>query len=401
LLGFYVASVILVSNPLQLESQVSLPWGHFERWRHEQDETWFEVRFRASEGQTEKIVERSGHVPGVTSRIQAFGIFKDSADFVWIGRRVGALAEVLGSRLLRYDWANYQPPCSALALLNLPTPLDKTNLFWFSNLNCASYWRTETLGLVVKGKEQENYLDCHPLEPCLWQPQGSAGLRQQTAFGAAWRAEQELLVHSIKTPLPQLNVRSWAFEANRSFYDVERKTIFFGSGEYPDALDGFVVAHEWAHFLIDHINPGLIGQDAHILHEAIADFYAAAIWNDSCFAPYDAQELDQRDCVRQLANQHRYPEDFSPSNRHYSSQIVSGALWALRQDERVAPYFLARIVETLIRLPKNPSLTEFWQTFLSVTEDSVNRDLLDSSAQQIIREEGIRRGLLAQAPQEP
>jgi len=164
--------------------------------------------------------------------------------------------------------------------------------------------------------------------------------------------------------LPTLRVNPWASQTNNSQYDAQTKTIYLGLGSIPDSHDGFIIVHEWAHFLMDEINPGLWGYDAEVFHEAIADFLATDLWNSSCFAPYDAQEVEERQCLRNVKNTLKYPDDMIWSDVHSDSRVFSGALWeGVRGFSKEVRWGV--LLETLISLPKNFEAQEFWDMFLS------------------------------------
>lgn len=223
---------------------------------------------------------------------------------------------------------------------------------------------------------------------------GGLDLKIDTAvYTFIWRAMKELGFRQIDPSLPGVTAYSFVPNRNRSFYDRSDRTLYYGGGKNPDGLDGFVVVHEWTHYLIDTLNPGWVGFDAGLLHEGLADFFAANLFNSSCFAPFDAQEQEGRNCLRQLENQNKIPDDLSGVDKHYSSLIISGALWEWK---KVFPKALMNevLLEAVIRSPKIPSVQDFWSLVGDIQKRLIAERPLISDTSATFSEIGVRRGLI-------
>src|SRR5690606_14825187 len=119
-----------------------------------------------------------------------------------------------------------------------------------------------------------------------------------------------------------------------------------------------------AHALIDQINRGLWSSDAPIIHEALADFWSSSVFNNPCYGPYDAQEFEDRKCVRDLSTQPVFPKDMTWTNPHKDSLILSSSLWEAK--DILGARFGDIILETVIRLPKKAELLIFWPKMLNI-----------------------------------
>ena len=74
-----------------------------------------------------------------------------------------------------------------------------------------------------------------------------------------------------------VNVNPQAFAADNSAYIPHDRLLQFGTGGIDDAEDADVLWHEYAHALLDHAAPGLIGPfEGRALHEGWADYWAAS-----------------------------------------------------------------------------------------------------------------------------
>jgi hypothetical protein len=108
-------------------------------------------------------------------------------------------------------------------------------------------------------------------------------------------------------------------------------------------FDSDVVSHEFSHHVIaQSINDFSITQESVALQEGLADFFAMAGRQDSCFAPttcapntnYISCQLFKNQCLRSAANQIRYHDSQyeSPTfvaDSHYRGLLVSGLMWDL------------------------------------------------------------------------
>ncbi len=74
-----------------------------------------------------------------------------------------------------------------------------------------------------------------------------------------------------------IKVEPQAFAADNSVYIPRERLLQFGTGGIDDAEDADVLWHEYAHALLDHAAPGLIGPfEGRALHEGWADYWAAS-----------------------------------------------------------------------------------------------------------------------------
>ncbi len=91
------------------------------------------------------------------------------------------------------------------------------------------------------------------------------------------------------------------------------------------------VYHEYGHFVNDQLffsNGAPGGMDNTPLHEALADLTAAFQTNNALIAEgFFGPGTELRD----LTDFKRWPEDYNPGHAHDTSQILSGAMWELRQ----------------------------------------------------------------------
>jgi S-layer protein (TIGR01567 family) len=104
---------------------------------------------------------------------------------------------------------------------------------------------------------------------------------------------------------------------------------FYGVGGGCEATSLFsdVIYHEYTHNVVDHIytTPLPYREESGALNEGWADYFAAVINENPCMA-----EGWRGDCLKDLNNTYKYPEDVV-GEVHLDSRIVSGAAWDLRQ----------------------------------------------------------------------
>ena len=119
-----------------------------------------------------------------------------------------------------------------------------------------------------------------------------------------------------------------------TYYNARTGDIFFGRGILGEcrnpSLDNDVIFHEYGHAIVHHVQAMLISRtwqwDA--MHEGFADYWAA-IMNDD---PLIGEGVSSDPSLwRNLENNLRYPDDFI-YEPHHDGQIISGALWDLRED---------------------------------------------------------------------
>lgn len=74
-----------------------------------------------------------------------------------------------------------------------------------------------------------------------------------------------------------VRVNPQAFDGDNSVYLPDDRSLHFGTGGIDDAEDADVLWHEYAHALLDHTTPGLVGPfEGMALHEGWADYWAAS-----------------------------------------------------------------------------------------------------------------------------
>ncbi len=385
----FLLSLVAVLNPpegTRLESRVQTRSGLFERFVDLNDERYFLVQLtRDGNTQVIKDFRKPASQDSETARV-FFGLTGGPIESQTVMVREGSKWSILGESPRVFHLA----PCGALGVFDFPTPFSQKEIFTYSSLECSDPLTTKTTKLNVVGRQHKNWLNCPQSDldqVCLWNPRfetESEAVVQLAAFGHLYRAQGELLLSGIDAFLPELKAESWAFDANYSSYDANEKLLLYGGGQYPDARDGFIVAHEWTHFLIDEINPGLIGYEAKALHEGLADFFAANLHNSPCIAPYDAQE-ESLECLRDLRRVLKYPEDMMGGAAHEISVIFSSALWRAR--EFIPPSLLNElIVETVIQLKKYATFQKTWQVLVeNYARMIATRPLLKDNLNEITR----------------
>ncbi len=392
-------ALVVQSQGFVLESKVKTATGVYERFVDSSNEKRFKVRWTRMNGTSEWIVDAINRSSTVVTRRPILGIMASSyEDVVEKDLRTGS-ERLLGraKRVFRLS-----DTCNAVVFLGTPTVASPS---WFQNLrnlNCDStgHPQISNISAVINTQEHPLTVQCHfPIAGfCLWvsdSKTSEVNKGQLLSVTALQKMDEFMRGARIRTFLPTLKIEPWAMNTDNSQYDAQTKTIYLGLGHYPDSHDGFVIAHEWAHFLIDELNPGLWGYDAEVFHEAIADFLSTDLWNNPCFAPYDAQEKEGRDCLRRMDQKLRYPQDMVWSNPHLDSRIFSSALWeGMRDFARDVRW--AVLLEAIMTLPKNFESHEFWEAIFS----SLSRQSLLSSSSGSIEglEKVLRdRGLLSQS----
>jgi len=375
-----------------LESKVETRSGLFERFVSPQDERAFKVRRTDPENKVTWVEDFEG-APGETRRVtpEFLGSSDKSLEMVLI--RDEGRWQLWDTSVRIFEKDN----CAALTRVEFPTPLNKPELFVLSDLVCRDPLTTESKEILVLGRNEENHVSCEG-DLCWWKArykENPESAVQASVMSFLWRTDGELLLSGINAFLPKISALSWFGSSNRSLYDANQRKLFFGAGQYLDGLDGFIVAHEWTHFLIDQLNPGLVGFWGQVIHEAFADFFAANLFGSSCVAPFDAQEVKDRKCVRNLENSFKVPQDLSGRDRYQSSLILSGALWEVRKFFP-QPLMNELLVETVIRLPKKPELAEVWGLMSKIQKSMIEERVLLEDTSEDFLEVGRRRGLIKQ-----
>lgn len=392
---FALIALLSQTQTFILESRLKTVSGIYERFVDPSNENTFKVRWTRLDGKTKWIVDQDDRSSKIVFRRQPLGLMASHFEDV-MEKNLRTGEERLIGRAKRVFHSD--STCSAVAFVATPTV---DNLSWFQNLknlNCDETNHPQISNLSVEFDTDEHPFEapCHLGLPgfCLWVSDSQiSGVNkgQLLSLTTLQLIEEFFKSARVKLSLPRITVDPWAMNTNNSKYDAQTKTVFLGLGQYPDAHDGFVIAHEWTHFLIDQLNPGLWGYDAEVFHEAISDFLATDFWGSPCFAPYDAREVSGRDCLRRMDTHLKYPEDMMWSDVHADSKIFSGALWEGMRDFSKEIRW-AVLLETIISLPKNFEADEFWKTaFASLGRQSLlpsSRGSAESLA-KILRQRGF------------
>lgn len=384
-----------------LESKLETRSGFLERWVYDSDERNFGVKLIKPEGEVVWL-ETPARTFSINERIVREPLhFIDGKKYEAVVLERDQERKILGLAPRQFEAGSKKEICSALGRANVPTPLHSSQFFPFVNLACDESKKpmTETKEIAVLGRDDRSWVNCKMAGDvfsrlCQWvhrYPSEPEAAAQVATYSFLWRARGELFFNGLDAFMPKLTGKSWAFNSDRSVYDAVTKTLFYGSGAFPDGLDGFVVIHEWGHALLDHLNPGMWGYESQVIHEGIADYIPQHIFKDPCFAPFDAQEIPNRICVRQASGGLTH-KDMHWDDPHHDSQVLSGILW--EAEKIVAPGIVFEMaLETAVRLSKSPSLQEFWEKFLSSYARLLSeRPLLEDHMIQL-KSLGERRGL--------
>ncbi len=95
------------------------------------------------------------------------------------------------------------------------------------------------------------------------------------------------------------------------------------------ALISDIVYHEYTHGVVCHVYEWMLKpywEETGSMNEGLADYFAATMNDDSCI---DDFKYDS-DCLRDLKNNLKYPEDYSPEP-HAGSGVFSASLWDIRE----------------------------------------------------------------------
>jgi Zn-dependent metalloprotease len=142
---------------------------------------------------------------------------------------------------------------------------------------------------------------------------------------------------------------------------------FFGAGGGCEATSLYsdIIYHEYTHNVVDHVYTAYlpyIGESG-ALNEGWADYFAGTINGNPCMA-----EGFDGDCLRNLTNTYRYPEDIY-GEVHDDSRIVSGAAWDLR--DMVGNETSDALVINAMKLePFN--FTEYLEDIIVADDDNAN-----------------------------
>ena len=153
-------------------------------------------------------------------------------------------------------------------------------------------------------------------------------------------------------------------------------TLFIGDGDGINlqdlAIDSDIVTHEFAHHVI-YQNIKVIVNDAAILHEALADFFAFSMNGDACLGdticPAGSNSCYlQNQCIRSGDTDLRLDDNNLPEGIHNKSQFFSGFLWDLHiKDQVPLQSDLAPLVlQSLSFMPEIPTYRDMLLAMLYV-----------------------------------
>ncbi len=122
-------------------------------------------------------------------------------------------------------------------------------------------------------------------------------------------------------------------QEDNSFFSPDTKGVYFGAGGNPDAADGDIVVHEYAHGIVDELAQlwGGYGTETAAIHEGMADYLSASFFNSAQVGEHDSKGVIAAGYLRNLQNSFTYPKDYREDS-HFDGQILSGALWEIRQE---------------------------------------------------------------------
>lgn len=142
---------------------------------------------------------------------------------------------------------------------------------------------------------------------------------------------------------------------DNAFYSSAQNVLSFGTANesWHLASDSDIVAHEMGHYVLDHLNPNLNGQDGEgpAIHEGFADALAAMLFADPELAEDWGRTDDPEGALRSSKNRLKLSE-VSPEC-HDRGQVYAGFLWStwerlgeLIQDEAQAHDWMIGILAT-------------------------------------------------------
>lgn len=118
-----------------------------------------------------------------------------------------------------------------------------------------------------------------------------------------------------------------------AWYDPATRGIYLGDGGGPGRLNDLakeaaVICHEYAHAVLDRVNPYLKGPEADALHEGYADYFGCSLTGDARIGEWVVAGRGEL-CLRDLGNRLRYPRDLM-GEPHADGALWAGACWDLR-----------------------------------------------------------------------
>ena len=149
------------------------------------------------------------------------------------------------------------------------------------------------------------------------------------------------VIHDYFTKGSPFNIHSMDYQATATVeYGSEygnafsdwTDIYFFAAGDVYEstAVLSDLIYHEYTHCVVAHVYTTYLPyvNESGALHEGWADYFACTVNNNSVFA--EGFFVSSGSGLRDLNNTYRYPDDIV-GEVHYDSQIVSGAMWDLRE----------------------------------------------------------------------
>lgn len=171
------------------------------------------------------------------------------------------------------------------------------------------------------------------------------------------------------------NIFSNGVEVCNAFFTASPPSITMGQKCDLD-LSADVIYHEYTHGVVDQVYINLPYRDmTGAVNEALADYFAATLTNDSRIA----EKPHFNPYLRNLDNNQKYPADYTVTtsdngNVHGNSRILSGAIWDVR--ESLGPSYADNYTIKAMKM-QSASFTEFLEAFLVI--DDNNTDLSDGT----------------------
>ncbi|MDI6752405.1 MAG: T9SS type A sorting domain-containing protein [bacterium] len=134
--------------------------------------------------------------------------------------------------------------------------------------------------------------------------------------------------HNYNLDCQMKAVVHYGTDYDNAFYYPSENVICFGDGDVCEdfARSRDVIYHEYTHAVVNHIYNLLPYGQPGAMDEALADYFAASICNDSNIGEWVMPKGNQRN----LVNTYRYPEDWQ-GEVHDDGRIYAGALWKIRE----------------------------------------------------------------------
>ncbi|WP_156161316.1 PGF-pre-PGF domain-containing protein [Methanosarcina sp. 1.H.A.2.2] len=149
------------------------------------------------------------------------------------------------------------------------------------------------------------------------------------------------VIHDFFTKGSPFNIHSMDYQAiatveygsksGNAFSDGTNIYLFAAGGAYEStAVLSDVVYHEYIHSVVDHVYTTYLPYEGEsgALDEGWADYFACTVNNNPIVG--EGFYVSTGNGLRNLNNTYRYPDDIV-GEVHYDSQIISGAMWDLRE----------------------------------------------------------------------